>query len=262
MGRGGRSASLLESIVAELVIKREMTYDGESWLDDVEAERWVIRHMWKGQKPAAGLNASHFYYPYHKYLFALSLEKAALLREGEEITAAVMVGLECLRRYEKALDDFPTLDERQKLIGRERVVAIEAIESVAVGRPFMPFAYACKRVTEFAWRRHAHYSANRLRLLLEQPTLDDKDVRKTFGVLRDHLTELFKIRRGEDGGGRSEAPRETEADAVRPMRQSGTVRCASRDVQSGDGATGTRSRSIPSVPPSSHGLSQRKRSVP
>lgn len=70
------------------------------------------------------------------------------------------------------------------------------------------------------------------------------------------------VREGSYGGGRSETPEVPAGDAVRPLRGSGTVRCAPRDLQSWDGPTGTRSRSIPSVPPASHGLPQRKRSLP
>jgi hypothetical protein len=257
-GGDKRSASFTERLILEFVAQKELSYDGVPWLDDVEAERWVIHHVWNCEKPPAWLDASHFYYSYHKYIYQLSVNVG--LRAGEEpLNARRVVGIECLRKFQSALEDFPSYEERCRLIGQDRAQKLEAIDAIGE-RPHMSFPVACRRVYELSWRRRAHYTAGRLGLLLEQSTLDDKDMRKTFGILRDQLTELFRVRR-EDGGGRSSTPTAPANDVVQPLRQSGTVRCAPRDDQEGDGTEGPRPHGVPPLPPAPHGLPQRKRSV-
>lgn len=257
--RCSKSASFLEALVSEFARRRELLPEGASWLDDVEAERWVLKHMWAGMKPPVWLNASDFFYPYHKYLFAFTLRTD--LQSGEHLNASMVVGIECLHARETALEEFPTYEERCRMLGATRVNFIEAIERVGDGRPTLPFLFACHRVHELSWRRKSHDALTRLGILLESATLDDDDIRKTFALLRDHLTELFRVRREYHGGGGQDSHGAPAEPPVRSLRQSGTVRCAPCNDNAGGVPKGARPQGVPAVPSGPHGFSQRKRGV-
>jgi hypothetical protein len=257
------SASRLESLIGEYVMKVDMNHDGIPWLDDIVAERWVLRRLWEGETAPAWFGAADFYYPYYRYLYALSVR----WKGRTTLDVAHIIGIELLEHYgldtvlewEKAesFDAIPL-----QLLGPWKLGDIEEIGRLGQNhRPSLTMHCAAQRVRELALRRHAHYTVMRLKTMLEMATLDDKELRRAFYTLRDEFTELFQVRRDHGGGG-SEAPSVPPDGAVRPLRQSGPVRCAPRDLQPGDGPESARPGSVPPLPPASHGLPQRKRSLP
>lgn len=256
------SASQLESLIGEYMMKTEMKHDGVPWLDDIDAERWVLRRAWEGDTAPAWFSAADFYYPYYRYLYGLALR----WKGRTTLDVAHVIGIELLEHYgidtvlewEKAVsfDEIPL-----RLLGPWKLGDIEEIGRLGQNhRPSLTMHYAAQRVRELAIRRRAHYTTLRIKTMLEMATLDDKELRRAFYILREEFVELFQVRRDHGGGG-SETPSVPAEGALRPLRQSGPVRCAPRDPQPGDGPEGARSRSVPPVPPAPHGLSQRKRGL-
>lgn len=188
------SVSFYEAILWEVVDRKELLPDGRSWLDDVDAERFVLYGMGAGINPPDYLDASHFTLAYHKFLFAFvarfNIDQYGGLTTDELISLCVMG-----QHGEGALEQFPSYADRRRALGPVRVAAIEAIEEAGKKVPPMKFTAACERVHKLAIRRRAHHRVQRLTVLLEQATVDEKELWREHWGICDLLTELT----GSDG---------------------------------------------------------------
>lgn len=188
------SVSFYEALLWEIVDRRELLPDGASWLSDVEAERVVLYGMGAACQPPANLDASHFSYAYHQFLFGYL--KRCRLTPDEALTTNKLVTLVLLaERGDSALELYPTMPERKAAVGWTRVGDIEAIAAVGASDHRMLFDAACHRVFSLAVRRRARHRTHRLLLMLEQATIDPKELWREHTGVGELLTELT----GSDG---------------------------------------------------------------
>jgi hypothetical protein len=187
----------LEALVLDLVLRRELLPGGLSWLDDIDAERFVLYGMGAGHAPPAWLDASHFTFGYHKFLFGY-LAKCGVSPE-EALTTDGLISLVLLHeRGDHVFAAFPTYAERRKALGPMRAGAIDDI--AAVGRRDHPmlFSEACKRVRDLAVKRRTHHRVQRLLVLLETPQPATKDLWAEL----NGIAELLRALTGTDCNGR------------------------------------------------------------
>ena len=193
-----RSASLLRALLVDLVLRRELLPDGKSWLDDVDAERWVLRHMWEGCRPPDDLSPIDFEYTFHKWLFRyvkdLEIDPG---QEGKEfLNLDRMVTLCIMHRHgEDIALSLKTEQDRRYMLGSDRWECLEAIANVTEKAQWMKFEAACQRVRTLAIRRRCHHRAQRLLVLLEQATVDPKELWREHRGIGELLTSLT----GTDG---------------------------------------------------------------
>ncbi len=188
------SVSFYEALLWEIVDRRELLPDGKSWLDDIEAERFVLYGMGAAKRPPAYLDASHFAYSFHKFLFdylkSLELEPHEAL-DTDKLIALVLIS----ERGDTVLEFSPTVEERRVALGQKRVSDIEAIAASGSAEHPMLFSAACKRVFQLAVRRRARHRTHRLLVMLEQATVNYKELWKEHQGIGELLTELT----GSDG---------------------------------------------------------------
>jgi len=199
-----RSASLLQALLLDLLLRKDLLPDGVSWLDDVDAERWAIWWLWQGKKAPDYLKPEDFFYGYHRRLFNyfrhVEVPAGDFLDIGRVITLLLLA-----RMDEKVLDTLQTAEERRRALGSERVGWLERIDAIATGHPgFWPGGrcvqqylpeHAFKRVWQLARRRKAHHRGQRMMALLEQATVSSRDLWEEHRAIGALLTEIT----GTDG---------------------------------------------------------------
>jgi hypothetical protein len=191
---GRYSATFLEALVCELVIRKELLPEGAAWLDDIEAERMALYGMGAGLEPPSWLSAADFCFGFHKYLYDfLRLRRVTPedALDADKIIALLLIA----HKGGSVLEVLPTAKERRRATSAEQVNAIDAIAEVGMRKPQMLFSYACERVHKLAVRRRAHHRSVRLLALLEQATVDPKELWKEHRGIGELLTELT----GSDG---------------------------------------------------------------
>lgn len=194
MLRGKYAATFLEALVCELVIRKELLPDGAAWLEDIDAERAVLYAMGAGLTPPTTLNASHFTFGFHKYLF--DFMRMRKLTPEDAIDSDKLVALLLMaKRGENILNILPSAKERRRAMNSEQVAAIDAIAAVGQRKTQMLFSHACERVYKLAVRRRLHHRAMRFLALLEQSTVDPRELWREHRGIGELLTELT----GTDG---------------------------------------------------------------
>jgi hypothetical protein len=188
------SVSKLEALLVDLFIRVEFPTGGISWLDDIDAERFVLYGMGAARQPPGHLDASHFTLSYHKFLFGY-LKRCALRPEQALDTDKLIALVLMSERGNEVLDAFQTPQERRRALGPHRTGIIDAIATAGGRMPQMRFELACERVYKLALRRRAHHRTQRLLVLLEQATVDEKELWKEHRGIGELLTELT----GSDG---------------------------------------------------------------
>ncbi len=184
------SVSFWEALVWELLDRREILLDGRSWLDDIDAERWVLWWMWQGRKPPEALRPEHFTAGYHRYLFQFL---SAVPASEPVFYADRCISLLLVHQHgEKAVHGLRTAKDRRRALGTERVRTIDDIDLIYRSGPQMVWEEAWRRVAGLSARRAAHAQAVRLIALLEQASVDEKDlwtemenIERSLGKMRE-----------------------------------------------------------------------------
>jgi len=198
-----RSAYLLQALLLDLLLRKELLPDGVSWLDDVDAERWAIWWLWQGKKAPDYLKPEDFFYGYHRHLF--NYFRHVEVPAGEFLDVDRVVGLLLLAKRKDALEHLPSSDDRRRALGSERLGWLLRIDAIATGHPgFWPEGrcvqqmlpeFAFKRVWQLARRRKAHHRGQRMMALLEQATVSTRDLWEEHRAIGALLTEIT----GTDG---------------------------------------------------------------
>jgi hypothetical protein len=187
------SLTLLETLLFEILVRRELLPDGKSWLADVDAERAVLYGLCSGEEVPAWFDPA-FTIPFHAFLFKeLSGRKP---QREDRLTAEHVVGIALLAEHGTVVfERWTKTDDRRTALGWERTEAIDAIFDVAGQRQPMQFKYACSRVHKLGVRRKLHRQTIRLTALLEQATVDPKEMWREQRILGELMTKLT----GDDG---------------------------------------------------------------